>query len=225
MDLLLIWDIDGTLIQSGGVGKRAMDKAFFDLHGIQEAFKNINMAGMLDPVILDMAYEAYGISHRDCTLFYDKYTGYLKEELERLNTSIAAPGIIKLLQALEAKSRFHNALGTGNIEKGARLKLSPDKMNRFFPVGGFGDEGIERWQVIRNAIVKSQEFYRIDFGPDNIYIIGDTPKDIECGKKLNTRTIGVATGTHSTGQLLDCQADFVFGDLSDAHAFFDVFKY
>lgn len=223
MDFLLIWDIDGTLIQSGGVGKRAMDRAFLDLHGIREAFKNINMAGMLDPVILDMAYEAYGISGRNPTLFYDKYTGYLEEELKRLDASIAAPGIVKLLQALEAKGGFYNALGTGNIEKGARLKLSPDKLNRFFPVGGFGDEGKERWQVIKSAIVKSRECYGIDFDPDNMYIIGDTPKDIECGKKLNARTIGVATGSHSTGRLLECQADYVFGDLTDLDAFLGIF--
>jgi len=223
MGFLLIWDIDGTLIQGRGMGRRAMDRAFLDLYGIPGGFNGINMAGGLDSLILCDALSCHGIENRNHTEFFNKYCEHLRDEVQKLNDSVASPGVIALLELLNKNGGFCNALGTGNIEKGARIKLEIDGLNRFFPTGGFGDEPMERWQVIEKAIFNSTVYFGTGFESENIYIIGDTPKDIECGKRLSVKTIGTATGPYTMQQLADCGADFVFSDLSDVHAFLEIF--
>jgi len=224
MRYLLIWDIDGTLIRTKGTGKNAMSAAFLELYGIENAFREINMAGMLDSVIMKKTYQAHNIANADVSKFYDRYCEILKDEIDKLQYSIACPGVKALLEKLENEGSFCNVLGTGNIERGARIKLLPDDLNRFFPTGGFGDEEIERWQVIEKAVANARNHFNRSFENSDIFIIGDTPRDIECGKKLNTKTVGVATGPHSTDELSSCGADFVFENLMDTRAFLEIFK-
>jgi len=220
---LLVWDIDGTLINAGGLGRRAMDMAFFDLYGIPEGFREINMAGMLDAVLLDQAYRLHGVCGRDPAEFFNRYAKILAGEVRKLNRPVAAPGIPALLKRLENCPGFHHVLGTGNIEAAARLKLSLDRLNGYFPTGGFGSELAERWQVIRTAIERARQHFGRSFHPSGIYIIGDTPRDIQCGKILGVKTVGVATGSYTCEQLAGCGADFVFTDLSDHEAFLRIF--
>lgn len=239
MSYLLIWDIDGTLVNSRSAGRKAMNSAFYDLYGIENAFEKVRMAGMLDTNILIDVYRANSMLEPDGTFtghrtdstifsnekerFFSVYCKILEEELQKLNTSIAASGIQELFQTLGREASFFHALGTGNIEKGARLKLAVDNLNGFFPVGGFGDIAAERWEMVQKAIQNAQHYYRREFLPVNTYVIGDTPIDIECGKKLGCKTIGVATGPFSVQQLTDCHADYVFKDFSDTGAFLSIF--
>lgn len=224
MNNLLIWDIDGTLIQSRRVGKRAMDRTFLELYGVENAFSNVDMAGRLDSLILRDAFKLHGIEDESCEAFFDRYCIYLKEEVESQACPFAVAGVPELLTVLQSKSNFYNILGTGNIEKGARIKLANDDLNKFLATGGFGDEPLERWQVIEKAIANACSFFNTDFEKYRIYVIGDTQKDIECGKKLGTKTIGIAKGPYSTGELKDFGADFAFDDLTDIQSFIDVFK-
>lgn len=223
MNTLLIWDIDGTLIQGGGVGKRAMDRAFLELYGVADGFRSIDMAGRLDAMILKNAFEFYDIRVKDCTEFFDRYCQYLQEEIKKQNSPFAVPGIPELLGILDRKSLFYNVLGTGNIEKGARIKLDNDGLNKYFSTGGFGDEPMERWQVIEKAVHNAAGFFNTSFEKENIYVIGDTEKDIECGKKLSVKTIGIAKGPYSAAELISFGADYAFDDLTDIHAFIDIF--
>lgn len=223
MDFLLIWDIDGTLIQGRDIGRRAMDLAFEALYGIREGFSSIDMSGMVDGTLLEMAYTLHGIKDGDRKQYFKKYCEYLKSEADKLTYPIEAPGIIKLLDILK-KQGFYNILGTGNIEKAARIKLEVHDMNKYFPLGGFGDLALDRWQVIENAILSAQKYYNMEFPNQNIYIIGDTPRDIECGRKLNVKSIGVATGGFSYNELMRCGADYVFEDLTDIDAFLEIFE-
>jgi phosphoglycolate phosphatase len=223
MDYLLIWDIDGTLIKVCGAGRRAMDRTFFELYGVNEGFKDIDMAGRLDPVILEDAFMLHSLKGKDSSQFFDRYCDKLKDEMDKLEYPISLPGIPKLLEFLDSNSSFYNVLGTGNIESGARIKLSMEDMNRFFPVGGFSDRETERWQVIEKAVVNAFNCFNLEFDSSNIYVIGDTPHDIECGKKLDAKTIGVATGAFSSRQLKSCGADFVFENFIDIDAFLKVF--
>ncbi|HHW47393.1 MAG TPA: HAD hydrolase-like protein [Clostridiaceae bacterium] len=238
MCYLLIWDVDGTLIRLMGMGRKALNAAFYEIYGINNAFDNVNMAGALDLPLLKKVFEHYGISEsyppsdqtdsvllsNEAIKFFDTYSRILGSYACQIKTSITAPGVQELLKALEKRSNFYNVLGTGNIERGARIKLSIDNLNKFFPTGGFGDEAIERTQLIEKAIEKSNKTFNINFGRNNIYVIGDTPIDIECGKKIGVRTIGVATGTYSAEQLLQCCADYVFRDLSDINSFMQIFE-
>ncbi len=221
-NILLVWDIDGTLIQAGGLGKDAMDKAFFDMYGIKEAFRTVNMAGAIDGTIIKDVFSVHDMENKDPSPFCEKYCGYLAENISSLNYDITAPGISFLLSAISEMKHVFNALGTGNMEKAARIKLSADNLNRHFPVGGFGDIEMERWKVIRQAVQNSKEHFRADFKNQDIYIIGDTPRDIECGKRLKVKSIAVATGWHSYEELCDNQPDYLFRDLTDAGSFFKI---
>ena len=226
MKYLLIWDIDGTLIQTRGLGKKAMNIAFLELHRVENAFQNIKMSGMLDPVILETAYELHRINmaDRNSINFFNRYIQILEALFREHNRSIACAGVPELLATLDKTGCFYNVLGTGNIERGARIKLSVDDLNRFFPTGGFGDEETERWRVIEKALVNARNHFKIEFENKNIFVIGDTSKDIACGKKLGTRTIAVATGSFSCTELHEYNPDYVFENLKDTENFLRAFE-
>ncbi|HHV99722.1 MAG TPA: HAD hydrolase-like protein [Clostridiaceae bacterium] len=231
MNYLLIWDIDGTLIRTKGVGKRAMNTAFYKLFGIEDGFGPINMAGMLDAIIVRKAFEIHNIpvalpdgrENTDIERFYELYIEALSAEISMIQGSIACPGVLELLETLHRKDNFYNVLGTGNIEAGARLKLSVDNMNRYFPTGSFGNRQIERYQLIEEAIANSEEYFKMTFQRDKIFVIGDTPKDVECGNKLGIKSIGVATGNYNKKQLSEHGADYVFENFSDITSFLEIF--
>ena len=224
MNTLLIWDIDGTLLQSNGLGHRPWDKAFYELYGIPDGFKDINMAGKLDTAIIKECYKLHDIEGKNEEAFFERYCYNLAEDVKHDNFLTAAPGIPSLLKTLKAKGSIYSSLGTGNIERGARIKLSTDNMNDYFAVGGFGDEEKERWEVISDAIENSVKHFGINFEKSNIFVIGDTPRDIACGKKLGVKSIGVATGSHSVEQLRDCEADYVFENFVDNERFVEVVR-
>jgi len=222
MNKLMIWDIDGTLIQNAQLGKTAWNKTFFELYGIKDGFENISMAGKLDTAIIKEAYDVHHLIGKNKDAFFDLYCSNLAEDVKNRNSLWAAPGILSLLKTLRTITCFYNSLGTGNIERGARIKLSRDNINEYFAVGGFGDFERERWELIENAITNSSKHFGIEFSKSDIFVIGDTPKDIECGKKLGVKSIGVATGQFSVEQLRDCAADFVFQNLLDNEKFIEV---
>jgi len=224
MNKLLIWDIDGTLIQGRGIGRRAMDRVFLKLYGIKDALNNVEMAGMLDSIIIKNAFKIHSLEEKCKKEFLEDYFESLTFEITQLKSSIDAPGILELLKTLDALPEFFNVLGTGNLEMGARIKLSKHDMNKYFHVGGFGEEEMERWQVIEKAVNASCNYFGVNFDNTNIFVIGDTPRDIFCGKKLNYKTIAVATGMYTFMQLEECDADYVFEDLSDTAKFLEIFK-
>lgn len=221
MNYLLVWDIDGTLIHSKGAGRRAMNRAFLDIYGIEDGFKNVEMAGKLDSVILQEVFRHHGIKGEDGKRFFERYCKHLEDEIRALNSSLVLPGVTALLEELDKRENIFNVLGTGNIENGARIKLQNDNLNRFFPTGGFGDEPMERWQVIAKAIENASLFFGLEFGKDFIYVIGDTPRDMECAKKLGIKAIGAATGPYKAAQLLASGAYAAFPDLSDIKKILD----
>jgi phosphoglycolate phosphatase len=215
MEKLLIWDIDGTLLQCKDIGKIVFNKVFFKLYNIKNAFDKIPMAGMVDAVILSTAYEINNIKDRNFSHFFNEYSYYLSEAISENKNSFASPGIKKLMEFLKNYNNVFNILGTGNIELGARIKLSRDNLNRYFKIGGFGDEPYERWQLIKNAIENSKTFFEKSFKNENIYIIGDTPKDIEAAKIIKVKSLVVATGEFTKSELEDFSPDYSVNDFSD----------
>lgn len=215
MEKLLIWDIDGTLLQMKGLGKKTFNKVFANLYNIENAFDKIPMAGMVDSTILSIAYDQNNIKDRNYSYFFNEYCYYLSETIAQHKESMAAPGIKKLMEFLLNYSNVYNVLGTGNIELGARIKLTRDNLNRYFKIGSFGDEPYERWQLIKNAIDNSKNFYKTFFNNENTYVIGDTPIDITAAKAVNVKTIAVATGSYTTSELQEYQPDYLLNDFSD----------
>ncbi|AOT72191.1 HAD family hydrolase [Geosporobacter ferrireducens] len=222
-NILLVWDIDGTLIHSKGCGRRAMEQTFYKLFGIKNAFQQIQMSGRLDAWIVRDALIMHNIQEKNLAVFFDAYCELLQLEMKDAEASVPIQGIQELLQYIKDLSNIYHALGTGNIERGARIKLAPQDLNRYFPVGGYGDAALERWQIIEQAVKRSNEHYKVIFQPEDIYVIGDTPLDIGCGKTLGVKTIAVATGSHGLEELRKHEPDHLFANLENYHEFFRIF--
>lgn len=208
---LLIFDVDGTLIWTKA-GRRAFNRAFEQVFGLREAAASVAMAGRTDPLIFREICEAHRL---DAGTFGAWKLAFLAELAEALTADpgIVLPGVVDLLEACGREPGFVLALGTGNVEEGARLKLACHDLNRFFLTGGFGADGETRDEVIARGIERAQALQGRSF--DRVVVIGDTPHDISCGKANACLTVGVATGIHSEADLAGCGADIVLRDFAD----------
>jgi len=208
---LLLFDIDGTLIHSGGAGVRALKSAFKERFGVADDLHGIEIAGMTDSGIVVSILKKNDIpaTNENIGAFLDSYVHFLSLELPRRKGKLL-PGVLDLLEKL--KSRPHLVLGllTGNVSRGARLKLEHHGVWHFFEFGAFADDHQDR-----NRRARAKEKHGREFSPSQIDVIGDTPRDIACGKAIGARTIAVATGTWSREELAKYQPDFLIDDLSD----------
>ena len=215
-----MFDLDGTLLLSGGAGLRAMEKVFMDIYGLPEAFSGIRPDGKIDSGIFREIIESRALEVPDTNeaiaLLGKAYIKELEKEMPVSPGAELMPGMPELLEKLSALPDTLLGLVTGNLEEGARIKLSRFDLNRFFSFGAFGSDHEDRAELVRIAVVRAQKATgdTIPIGK-NIFVIGDTPKDIDCGKANNAVTIGVATGSYSIDQLREAGADFVFKDFGN----------
>lgn len=216
---LILFDIDGTLVLTGGAGRRAMSLAFEDVLGVRNAFDGQPMAGRTDSWILSDAVAAHGIAHDSSVLarFHEVYLQRLAEEIDRPGDSRKGvmPGIRELLDALAARDDVYVALLTGNYEAAARIKLEYFNLWGYFRCGAFGDAAPDRNGLLPRALRTVAAGGGPSFAAADVVVIGDTPLDVECAKCSNARSIGVATGLHTVEELRAAGADIVFADLSD----------
>jgi len=217
MNKLILFDIDGTLIDPGGAGRRSMSKTFSELYSIQDAFAGIKMAGKTDIRIIKEGLSAHGLSSGDRVLpsLLSRYIGNLKTEISNQDSHLM-PGVVELLNALEAIDGYWLGILTGNIERGARIKLGAFGLNKYFSVGAFGDDNEDRNGLLPIAVEKFRKMTNIDVHYNNCAVIGDTPRDVECSKPFGATSVAVATGPYSYETLLETGADYVLRDLSHA---------
>jgi len=213
---LLLFDIDGTLIHSGGAGVQALKSAFKERFGIADDLHDIEIAGMTDSGIVVSILNKHKIpaTNENLSAFLDSYVHFLSLELPRRKGKLL-PGVLKLLEKLKSRSHLVLALLTGNVSRGARLKLEHYGVWHFFEFGAFADDHRDRNQLGRFARARATEKHGREFAASEIDVIGDTPRDIACGKALGARTIAVATGRWSRAELAKYQPDFLIDDLSD----------
>jgi phosphoglycolate phosphatase-like HAD superfamily hydrolase len=217
---ILLFDIDGTLVLTGGAGQRAMARAFEDLFDIPDGFRDIPMAGRTDTWILSHAAERHGIPRSALEPFHDAYLAHLERELQPPNPRKAMmPGIRPLLEALASRSDAYLGLVTGNYAKAARLKLEHFDLWRYFQCGAFADDGQDRNSLVPTALARVRACGGPMVEAHEVIVIGDTPHDVACALATGARPVGVATGSFTAQQLRDCGADVVFDDLSDTEAF------
>ena len=215
---LILFDIDGTLVLTGGAGGRAMSLAFEEIFAVRDAFKGMPMAGRTDPWILADSASAHGIPHDSPELsrFHDAYIRHLVVELEKPGARKGVmPGVRELLDALSERSDAYVALLTGNYEAGARIKLEYFDLWRYFPCGAFGDEAPDRNGLVPKAIARVAACGGPSFSGADAVVIGDTPLDVACAAVAGARSIAVATGSHTVEDLRAAGADVVMHDLSD----------
>src|SRR5262249_11432835 len=145
---------------------------------------------------------------------------FLRDEVRLSAAYRVLPGIASLLEQMVARQDTVLALATGNIELGGRLKLERGNLNGYFESGGFGSDSEDRTELVRKAAQKAADRNRTQFSSSNIFVIGDTPLDIDAGKRAGFKTVGVATGSYSVDQLLAAGATFVISDFEHDRDYF-----
>lgn len=222
MDRLFLFDIDGTLVVTGGAGQRAMNRAFHDVFGVPDAFAGIELAGRTDTSILGdaVARQAMAATPEASAAFRARYLVCLQEEVPRPGPNKRVlPGVTDLLAELEP--RPHNFLGllTGNYCAAAEVKLSHFDLWRYFRCGAFGEDHGDRNALVPVALDRARSAGlppHVDEA--RVVVIGDTPRDVRCAHAHGARCVGVATGEYSAEALRAAGANVVFDDLSDTRA-------
>jgi phosphoglycolate phosphatase len=216
---LLLFDIDGTLINSGGAGMHALKLTLAERFGIADDLHDIEIAGVTDSGIVVSILQKHKIpaTNENVTAFLDSYVHFLSVELPRREGKLL-PGALELLQKLKSRPHLVIALLTGNVSRGAQLKLEHYGVWHFFEFGAFADDNQDRNRLGSFARSRAEEKHGCEFSASEIDVIGDTPRDIACGKAFGARTIAVATGTWTREQLAEHHPDFLIDDLSDVES-------
>ena len=220
---LVLFDIDGTLLWTDGAGRRAIHRALIEIFG-ETGPEDHRFDGKTDPQIVRELMRVVGHEdeHIDARMqeLFARYLVCLREELrDPEHRALPLPGVLDLLGALNARDDIALGLVTGNLAEGARAKLEavgidPD----IFLIGAFGSDHEYRPQLPGIAQRRARDVLGIDVPGRHVVVIGDTPADVECGREIGARAIGVATGHYSTDELAAHGAAAVFTDLTDTAA-------
>ena len=213
---LLLWDIDSTLIDSARAGMKSLKRVVAARFAVEDDLQDIEVAGRTDAHIARSILAKYGVEQttENVTAFLDEYLAGLAELLPQTNGRVL-PGVAEILERMHDREDRVLALLTGNLRRGAELKLRRYGLWDYFEFGAFADDHHDRNELGPFARTRACERHDFDFPPGAIDVIGDTPHDIACGKAFGARTIGVATGSSTCEQLDAHGADFVFRDFSD----------
>ncbi len=219
MKHLLLWDIDGTLIASGGAGMRALQTALRGVFGIDGSLADIDFAGRTDTWIMRAVFAKFSLpaTAENFTRFFDGYVAALPAELANPQARVL-PGVREILHAAAAQGIFAQGLLTGNMRRGAQAKLAHHGLWDHFAFGAFGDDSEHRNDLGPHAVRRALERHGVNFAADDVWIIGDTPHDIACGKIIGARTLAVGTGGATVEQLRAHAPTAVVSDLADTAA-------
>jgi len=215
---VLLFDIDGTLLQAAPSGRLAFSDALREVTGIEDTLEEIAFHGQTDPIIWGKIRSKHGLDNSNGleNRFFSSYEVHLAHRLHDLSDrGRLCPGIPALLQRLVAAPDVYLSILTGNIEAGANAKLMAFGLLDFFRRGAYGSDHGDRNLLgpiaIKRAVATTGATIRLE----QCWVIGDTPWDIACGRAFGGRTLGVGTGSFSPAQLLEAGADHALADLSD----------
>jgi phosphoglycolate phosphatase-like HAD superfamily hydrolase len=224
MNKLILWDIDGTIIISHGAGVRAMERGLTKRFGVKCDLRKIDWAGRTDSWIAGEVFRHTGLpdTPQNSHDYLEAYLELLPIELRDGPQGQVLPGVLELLETLHHRKDLAQGLLTGNLKRGAELKLTHFKVWHYFEFGAYADDSSVRNDLGPHALRRAKDRHAVDFPPDRTFIIGDTPYDIECGKVIGARTIAVATGKYSVAELAAHQPTAVFQNFADTAAFLRV---
>ena len=209
---ILFWDIDGTLLTTGKAGVPAWEAAVRETTGKEFQLSSIRVPGLTDYQIAARTFELLGVARTGDVLkrMVTRYEELLPSTLP-LKQGRVLPHVREILEALRARTDVRSYLLTGNTRAGARAKLTHYDLLKYFPDGGFAEDLGNRSTIARRALELARRS-----GPvtaDRIFVIGDTPHDIECAAPIDARTIAVATGGFTVEELSAFHPWRVFAEL------------
>jgi len=212
---VLLFDIDGTLVNTGGAGGAALRTAFCDEFHVDDA-GNVPFSGRTDRAIGRSMFDLHGIDdspenwRRLRASYVQRLPGFMP-----LHQGHVLPGVLGLLDGLAGRENVALGLLTGNLQVGARIKLRHYGLNGYFPFGGFGDDHYDRDDVARDALAAAEGFLNGSASDPHVWVIGDTPLDVACGRAIGAQVLAVATGIHARDELVAAQPDVLLDDLAN----------
>lgn len=215
--VVILFDIDGTLINSGRAGAASWRMAFDELYGIPADIGNYTDTGMTDPDVGRQTFAA--VLHREPTRA--EFAKLLERRLHYLYQTVAESKDYRVLDGATdlLAQLLHDGylLGivTGNLEAAAHIKLHRARLNRFFSFGGYGSDSTDRGELTRTALSRAALVYGEEVSPAQCLVVGDTPHDVEGAHAAGIACVGVASGKFSASQLREGGADFVIASLKD----------
>ena len=217
MKRLLLFDIDGTLVR-GGPAKKAFESAMKMVFGTAGPIDRYDFSGKTDPQIARELLQAEGLEDEEIEAgfgsLWGEYLGQLEPRLAEMPMTVL-PGVRPLLEYLKGIEDVAVGLLTGNIVDGARLKLSSVGLMEYFRVGGYGSDSEVREDLPAVARRLAARIWGTDFPAPSVVVVGDTPRDVACGKHDGNRTVAVATGRFDTEKLASFGPDRVLEHLGD----------
>ncbi|MGZ5333758.1 MAG: HAD family hydrolase [Solirubrobacterales bacterium] len=217
MTRAILFDIDGTLIRSGGASDRAWQRAFEKLHRVEVDVPKVTGKGVPDPEVGRQVFEAAigrAPSPEEMAKLMAKRLEHLPEEVEGSENYRVMEGVEELLERLIAGGELLG-LTTGNVEAAAQIKLARANLNRFFSFGGYSSDSPDRTELTKKALERGGAVADAPLDLASCFSVGDTPRDVEAGHGAGIRVVGVATGEYSVEQLLEAGADAAVETLRD----------
>ena len=213
----VVFDIDGTLLTTGGAGAAAWGRAFNELHGIPANIEDYTEAGMPDHEVCRVTFtHAVGRepTEREIAALMALYLDHLPETVAEAAGYRVLAGVVGTLQRL-CRDGMLLGLTTGNIEPAAHVKLDRGGLNRFFTFGGYGSDSPHRGELTRAAIERAGRILGREVDPATVLVVGDTPRDVEAARYAGAVSVAVASGHFTTEQLAEAGADHVLGSLEE----------
>ncbi|MEX2187669.1 MAG: HAD family hydrolase [Pirellulales bacterium] len=214
--VVCLFDFDGTLLSTGGAGRAAFEAALVEDFALGSLRGNVAMSGRTDRSIAGDLFRAHGVddSPENWQRLRTAYLGRLPDSLAQRPGRVL-PGVAELLAELGRHDRFTLGLLTGNTAVGAQLKLGYFDLFRHFRFGAFGDEHLDRDSVAREALRLIRRHVAADHPAEQVWIIGDTPLDVQCARAIGAKAVAVATGVHSLDDLAASKPDHLAADLGN----------
>lgn len=212
---LIIFDLDGTIISGFGVGTKALNQAFWHVYGVEGALDGISLSGKVDSEIIREAIEANQLEKANVNDVLVRYEFNLSKLLREDKDAVSAlPGAHQLLETL-AKKGHKLAVATGNARSCAIDKLEHSTLAGFFEVGSFGDEVSDRKELIKMAYENAKEHFGIDFGKEDVYVLGDTLLDITGAKDNGFHSVALLNGHTTREQIAKVSPEAIFENMND----------
>jgi len=218
---LILFDIDETMISSDGAGRRALSRAVSQRHGIPEEFTRMPMSGKTDPQILGEIFAAASLElegdalKKEIQHTIEVYLEFLEEEIPASEYYIVHTGVPALLERLRVEPNAYLGLLTGNVEVGARKKLKQFDLNKYFDIGAYGSDSASRLDLPAVAVKRALDYFKKQFTPEEVVIIGDSVGDIACAHHYGATALIANTGRTTWDELEALKPKYLFKDLGN----------